>query len=242
MSMKDNSSKLDLWLMYQKKALPLIRLRALSNPLSLFSDSSTRAIFVRHPLERLASAYVDKIGTLNSEPFSLYDDLRRCICRKYSAYYLTAMEVQDYRYNRMLQKQTNEPCGKIIPSFEHFVEYIMSTSSQGDVHWKPYSTLCHVCTFKYNFIGKYETIQDDLNLFRSKFGLNSGDWSINNHFSTGKSKEYYKSMYSKLSNDLLCNLKHFYSDDLRLFNYHCEDYLTNEQNIRCPFRRYDRFQ
>jgi hypothetical protein len=232
--MKVSSSKLDLWLMYQKKALPLIRLGTFSDPLSLFSNSSIRAIFVRHPLERLASAYVDKIGTRNSEPFSLYDELRRSICRRYSSFY-------EQENNRTLSNQINETCEKIIPSFEHFVEYIMSDSSQVDIHWKPYSTLCHVCTFKYNFIGKYETIQDDLNFFRSKFSLNSNDSSINNHFSTGKSKEYYKSMYSKLSINLICNLKHFYNDDVRLFNYNFEDYLTNEQNIRCPFRRYHRF-
>jgi hypothetical protein len=240
-SIKPNSSKIDLWSIYQKTTFPNVRLPTVSDPLSLFSKSFIRAIFVRHPFERLASAYVDKIATLSAEPFTLYDDLRRSICRKYSSSYLTITQQDEYRYNRVLRKQINEPCEKVIPTFEHFVDYIMSDSSQVDVHWKPYSTLCHVCTFKYNFIGKYETMQDDLNFLRSKVGLDSTDWNIDNYFSTGKTREYYKSMYSKFPIHLMCNLKNFYNDDLSLFNYQFEDYLPTNQQIDCPSRHYRRF-
>jgi hypothetical protein len=60
-TIKSNSIPLDLWAMYQKLALPYIRLRTLSDSSIIFSTSFTRVIFVRHPLERLASAYTDKI-------------------------------------------------------------------------------------------------------------------------------------------------------------------------------------
>lgn len=235
------SSQLDLWSIYQKSALPYIRLRTLSDPSILFSESFTRAIFVRHPLERLASAYVDKIGTIKGEPLSLYDTLRRGICRKYALSYLTPTQHQFYNSHTYIENQLNEPCAQIIPTFEHFVEYIMATSAQGDVHWKPYSSLCNACTLKYNFIGKYETIEEDLNILRSKLGLNSTELSTQNHFSTGKTKENYKLMYSKLSNDLICNLKNFYHDDFKLFDYRLEDYLVNNKTIICPEQHYRRF-
>lgn len=242
MNIKSNlSSQLDFWLMYQKSALPYIRLRTPSDPSILFSTSFTRAIFVRHPFERLASAYADKIASLKAEPFTLYDSLRRAICRKFSSSYLKFAEREFYQRNRFIENQMNEPCGSIIPTFEHFIEYIMSTSAQVDVHWRPYSLLCNACTMKYNFIGKYETIQEDLNILRLKLGLNLTDLHVNNHFSTGKTKENYKLMYSKLPHHLICNLKNFYQEDFKLFDYRLEDYLINYQNINCSHQHYRRY-
>jgi hypothetical protein len=229
--------------MYQKHALPYIRLRSLVDHSTLFKKSYHRVIFVRHPLERLASAYVDKIASLKAEPFTLYDSLRRDMCRKYSSAYLSVEDQNAYRTNRLLEKQKNEPCEKVIPTFEHFVDYTLSGTAQVDVHWHPYSNLCDVCKMKYNFIGKYETIQDDLNYLKYKLDLNFTDWNVDNHFSTGKTKENYRLMYSKLPDNLICNLKHFYSEDAKLFDYRLEDYLTdNQQKINCPNRYYRRYQ
>ena len=227
--------------MYQKTALPYVRLRTLFNSSIIFSSSYTRVIFVRHPLERLASAYTDKIGSLKAVPLTFYDSLRRTICRKYATSYLTTAEQRAYRIKGSLQKRIHELCVKMIPSFEHFVEYIMSNPSQTDVHWQPYSTLCGACRLNYNFIGKYETLQEDFNALKLKLGLNSTDWNINNHFSTGKTKKNYQLMYSKLPKRLICNLKTFYSEDLKLFDYRFEDYLMNHQQINCSVQFYRRF-
>jgi hypothetical protein len=229
--------------MYQKTALPYIRLRTLPDPAILFSSSYHRVIFVRHPLERLASAYVDKIGSLKAEPLTLYDSLRRGICRRYSSSYLSIADQNAYHKNRFLDRQKDEPCEKIIPTFEHFVDYILSGLAQADVHWQPYSNLCDVCRMKYNFIGKHETIQEDLNYLKYKLDLNFTDWNVDNYFSTGKTKEYYKLMYSKLPNHLICNLKNFYSEDARLFDYQLDDYLMdNQQKISCPAQYYRRYR
>ena len=232
-----NSSKIDIWSLYQNKVFPYIRLRSLSNPSILFSLNYTRVIFVRHPLERLASAYSDKICSLKNEPFSLYDSLRRTICRKYSLFYLTHSQRVAYRIIEDLSKQIDEPCQNVIPTFEHFIEYIMSNSWQYDVHWQPYSKLCRACLFKYNFIGKYETMNEDLNRLIELAGLKSKDWISENYFKSGKTKESYKLMYSNLPNHLICDLKDFYKDDLRLFNYRFEDYFINQTNIQCDFKR-----
>jgi len=226
----NNNTKLDLWSMYINKALPHVRLQTLPNLSLLSSPSSIRAIFVRHPLERLASAYSDKIGTLKTEPQSTYDKLRQKICQKFIPI-----------YSLPNQKQLKNLCEKTIPTFVHFLEYILTSSAQIDVHWQPYSTLCQACEIKYNFIGKYETIDEDLKLFQVKLSLNTIDWNVENRFSTGKTREAYRSMYSNLSKDLLCNLKNFYANDLELFNYRFEDYLETSQRLDCPIRTYHRF-
>jgi hypothetical protein len=171
---------------------------------------------------------------LNSVPFTSYDSLRRTICRKYSSFYLTDTQRTAYRIRKRLSKEIDEPCGKVIPTFEHFVDYLMSDSLQGDVHWQSYSKLCHVCTLKYNFIGKYETIEEDLKRFLTYLGLKSIDSNDHNYFTTGKTKENYKSMYSQLPKKLICDLKYFYKDDFRLFDYRLEDYLNDQTIIECP--------
>ncbi|CAF1101521.1 unnamed protein product [Rotaria sordida] len=198
-----------------------------------FSSNFTRAIFVRHSFERLASAYIDKIASLKNESFSLYESVRRVICRKYSLFYLTIAERRFYRIHKRIPNTVKESCQQIVTKFEHFIRYVMSNSLHDDVHWLPYSKLCHVCAFKYNFIEKCETMKEDIQRFKSYLGLKSINLNDEKYFSTGKTKEYYKSLYSNLHNELICYLKYFYEDDFKLFDYRLEDYLTNERTIQC---------
>jgi hypothetical protein len=194
----------------------------------------TRVIFVRHPFERLASAYIDKITSIKNDSSSLYDSIRRAVCRKYASSYLTASEQASYRKNKRLSKQIFQPCQNVIPSFEHFVDFLMSDSLINDVHWQPYSKLCKACLFKYNFIGKYETMEEDLERLILHLGLNANDWNDKNYFKTGKTQENYKSLYSNLTNRVICDLKEFYKDDFKLFDYRFEDYLIDNRTIQCP--------
>lgn len=193
-------------------------------------------------MERLVSAYTDKITSLQPEPFSLYDTIRRAICRRFSSFYLTKDEQKVYQRHRGLERQLNEPCAKKIPSLDHFVEYLSADSVQADVHWHPYSTLCHVCTLKYNFIGKYETLEDDFRSFLSGVGLNSSEWNRNNPYSTGRSKDHYRSMYSQLSDRSICFLKYFYREDLKNFNYQFEDYFPDRRKIDCSSAHFRSFR
>ncbi|CAF0882587.1 unnamed protein product [Rotaria sp. Silwood1] len=160
------SKTVDLWSMYQRESFPLTRLRTLSDPSILFSSNFTRVIFVRHPFERLASAYVDKIVTLKNETFSLYDNLRRAICRKYSLFYLKKAKRSLYLIHKRISNNIKEPCQKIIPKFEHFIRYIMSDSLHNDVHWQSYSKLCHGVSLHDIDIATTATTNDILKLVR----------------------------------------------------------------------------
>ncbi|CAF3606607.1 unnamed protein product [Rotaria sp. Silwood1] len=225
----------DLWKIHQDKVFPLIRLRSLPDSSLLLSDNFTRVIFVRHPLERLASAYIDKIASLQASPFSLYDNIRRTICRKFASFYLKSNETAFYHWRRIIPKMIDEPCGKVVPSFQHFLEHIISDSVSMDVHWQPYSSLCQVCALKYNFIGKYETMQTDLNTLMSRINLTSNDLQFDRRFSTGRTKKQYQLMYSNLSDRLMCRLKYIYHNDFKLFDYRLEDYLSRNQTLSCSF-------
>uniref|UniRef100_A0A8C4KV25 Carbohydrate sulfotransferase n=1 Tax=Dromaius novaehollandiae TaxID=8790 RepID=A0A8C4KV25_DRONO len=99
-----------------------------------FLNSYTKVMFTRHPLERLVSAYRDKL--LHSEPF----------------YSITvANEIR-----AMFRKNKNSS-EKV--SFQEFVNFILTKQPNAlDIHWKPMFLLCDPCNIHYDVLGKYETL------------------------------------------------------------------------------------
>jgi hypothetical protein len=128
-------------------------------------------------------------------------------------------------------------CKDNIPSFEVFIKYILGNAqtpfkiTQLDSHWQPYSVLCQACKFKYNFIGKYETFNDDFSYFLKR--LNVTDWNIEKrHGASGQTKQYYQQLYSTLPDELICQLMRLYDEDFRLFNYRVDDYINRTTLIQ----------
>ncbi|NXN43484.1 CHST8 sulfotransferase, partial [Rhinoptilus africanus] len=99
-----------------------------------FLNNYTKVMFTRHPLERLVSAYRDKL--LHSEPF----------------YSITvANEIR-----AMFRKNKNSS-EKV--SFQEFVNFILAKPPNTlDIHWKPMFLLCDPCNIHYDILGKYETL------------------------------------------------------------------------------------
>ncbi|NXO78833.1 CHST8 sulfotransferase, partial [Sitta europaea] len=99
-----------------------------------FLSNYTKVMFTRHPLERLVSAYRDKL--LHSEPY-------------YSV--TIANEIKE-----MFRKNKNSP-EKV--SFQEFVSFVISKPAHTlDIHWKPMFLLCNPCNIHYDILGKYETL------------------------------------------------------------------------------------
>lgn len=96
-------------------------------------------LFVREPLERLVSAYRDKVAEHHSRT-----DIK--IVQKYRpSDYHPSMK----RYN---------------VSFAEFVRYVLDEHAAGRVlnrHWLPQSQLCRVCQYRWNFVGHHETLHQD---------------------------------------------------------------------------------
>ena len=186
-------------------------------------------MFVRHPFERLASAYKERIATLAKDriqPEPHYDSVRKMICRRY-----TRFDSAQYLLSR------GSPCENFIPPFQHFVQYILTSTETPngvagmDGHWQPYAVVCQACKFKYNFIGKYETFNDDFTSLLKRLDVSA--W--NNQKRRGASGHTvwdYQKLFSSLPDDLICRLKHLYNDDFQLFNYRVEDYV-NRTTLIC---------
>lgn len=220
---------LNPWRLNLDKVFPDIHLESLLNISEVFSSRFTRVLFVRHPFERLASAYKERIAILPKdriEPEPYYDKIRIFICRRFTL-------INRYR----LSMNKKDPCENHIPSFEHFIKYILSIADSNnginrlDGHWKPFSLICQVCQFKYNFIGKYETFKNDFQLFLNYFNIS--EWkSEKRRGASGYTTWQYRQFYSSLSDQLICRLKSLYYYDFYLFNYHLQDYI-NRTTLTC---------
>lgn len=217
------------WRLSLKDIFPHIHFKSISNVSNIFSPSFTRAMFVRHPFERLASAYKERIATLGKDriqPEPHYDSVRKLICRRYAQ-----VDPTQRPFPR------GDRCEEFIPSFQQFVQYILTNTetpvgiARMDGHWQPYAVVCQVCKFQYNFIGKYETFDDDFNSLLKR--LDVSDWNIQKRRgASGHKTRDYQQLFSSLPDDLICRLKHLYYDDFRLFNYRLEDYV-NRTTLIC---------
>ncbi|NXG48091.1 CHST9 sulfotransferase, partial [Psilopogon haemacephalus] len=112
----------------------------------------TKAIFVRDPMERLVSAFRDKFEHPNSYYHPVFG---RAIIRK---------------YRRGAQEEALRTGSGV--KFREFIQYLLDSHRPVgmDIHWEQVSKLCHPCLIGYDFIGKFETLEEDANYFLQLVG------------------------------------------------------------------------
>jgi len=166
---------------------------------SLSSILSTSLVFtvVRHPFERLVSAYRDKFE----------------LGKRYA-----------YVYTKYAAKMGGNFSSR--PTFVQFVDYLLKEPvSQYNDHWVPYWLHCHVCDMEYDIIGKMETLQEDMNFIARASGLATTNISLPwaNKRSGGEKDtlDYFR----KLDLDRLERLYHIYRLDFLMFGYSPQAYF-----------------
>lgn len=105
-------------------------------------NNSISFLIVRHPFERLLSAYRDKLQF--ALPHTLHQKLGNQIIRKY----------------RKKRKVHGEKLTR-WPRFSEFVNFLIDEWLGGkelDMHWTPITTFCTPCQVKFDIIAKFETI------------------------------------------------------------------------------------
>ena len=117
--------------------------------------------FVREPFERILSAYKDKF--LYPRPGD----------RPILQFHGTEI-LKNFRPNA--SKSAFEKLDDI--TFREFIEYLVTKGSNKstpvmDFHWDNYANFCGMCAVKYDFIGHYETIEEDLADLIKLAGLSS---------------------------------------------------------------------
>ncbi|KAB1258329.1 Carbohydrate sulfotransferase 9 [Camelus dromedarius] len=115
-------------------------------------NTYTKAVFVRDPMERLVSAFRDKFEHPNSYYHPVFG---KAIIKK-------------YRPNACEEALNNGSGVK----FKEFIHYLLDSHRPVgmDIHWEKVSKLCYPCLISYDFVGKFETLEEDANYFLQLIG------------------------------------------------------------------------
>lgn len=168
----------------------------------------TKFLFVRHPVERIISAFRNKF----EKNFTS------------SAYFKERFGVKIMKTYRKGAAPGSIPSSGHGVRFHEFVSYLIDTNPVTyNEHWALVSDMCFPCDMRYDFIGKYETLAED-----SKFILEQIGAPPSLHFpevvpskTTGVVESYFGSLTPQQQRELV----QIYSEDFRIFDYHFKDYI-----------------
>ncbi|XP_036399875.1 carbohydrate sulfotransferase 8-like isoform X1 [Megalops cyprinoides] len=168
-------------------------------------QSYTKVLFVREPLERLVSAYRDKFENPNSYYHPVFG---KPIISKYRA---NASQVA-------LRTGTGV-------TFKEFMQYLLDVNRPVgmDIHWEHVNQLCSPCLLDYDFIGKFEAIEEEANFLLRKTGAPSNltfpSFKDRHPHAVRTSAEITQRYFAQLNAFERQRAYDFYYMDYLMFNY-----------------------
>ena len=162
--------------------------------------------FVRHPFERIISAYKEKV-------LAQHNHVPRYVNTKFKS---------------MFEKRN-------AMSFADFIDVIIQDFQNGTAkpngHWNTFSNMCMHCTIPYAVIGQVETFNEDLKYIILKLGLQNilkieeiEKWKSNkSDYNKDKKKEISK-YFSQLTKAKFEELWKIYRLDFEMFGYNVTNY------------------
>lgn len=173
--------------------------------------SHKKFLFVRHPFERLLSAYKNKFEQhYNSS--------------KYFQARFGRLIIKNFRVNPSSRSLLT---GDDV-TFEEFVEFVISENTIFNEHWKPIFDLCQPCLVKYDFIGKYESLYSDSDFLLNHIGVKN--ITFPRVQKTVSTSTYLSKYLPQLSYRTVSQLYKIYYNDFKIFNYNLQEYLGYELN------------
>ena len=160
-------------------------------------------VFVRQPFDRFLSAYVSKFVKWN--PF-FYNLAGREIIKRY--------------------RPGTHSNDKNV-TFDEFVQYAIDTVPRWNEHWQTYDTLCHPCAIHYDFIGKFENLEEEARHFLEISGISE---KLNLSFpqvkpsSTSSLVPFY---YSQIPKERLFRIVQLLASDSEMFQYDLPKFLRD---------------
>lgn len=168
-------------------------------------SSYTKVLFVREPFERLVSAFRDKFESPNSYYHPVFG--RPIISR--------------YRANAT-RSALRTGAGV---TFREFVRYLLDVRRPVgmDIHWQPVSQLCNPCLLQYNFIGRFEQLEEEANYllrtFKAPKNLTFPDFKDRNPRAVRTSSSITQRYFAQLNSTERQKTYDFYYMDYLMFNY-----------------------
>ncbi|XP_069982069.1 carbohydrate sulfotransferase 11 isoform X2 [Penaeus vannamei] len=177
----------------------LVRQKLTKSQVQKKLETYTKMIVVRHPFERLLSAYLDKFVDPGS---SFYK----------KSFALPIM--QKYRGKDSHVSETGDGL-----TFGEFVKYVTSLKQYRhfDEHWKPAAELCYPCAVRYDVIVKYDTLAEDAERFLRLIGAPADLHfpTTNPRNTSSQLKRYFADIPRKQQEELF----RIYQRDFKIFEY-----------------------
>ncbi|KAJ8944955.1 hypothetical protein NQ318_013103 [Aromia moschata] len=167
-------------------------------------NTSISFLIARHPLERLLSAYRDKLQY--ALPHTHHRKLGNEIIVK-------------YRYK--MKSQNAGLSTQRWPTFPEFVEYLVDSVRNGerlDMHWTPIAEFCTPCMFDFEVIAHTETLHEDQTYLIRRARLErliGPEWRNAGRGTTADQVEKY---YSQLTRSQILQLYHIYRYRISILN------------------------
>lgn len=177
-------------------------------------------IIVREPMERFLSAYVDKFGTNNTN-IDYNAKYGRYIANKY----------------RKSPSKTSVQTGSDV-TFREFSLHVCDLWAKNVLgshnrHWQRYEDICHPCAIRYDFIGKYEILDQDTAYIRKRLNLTHlvrlprRGAEYPGARTADKMREYYPT----LPRAEALRVGNVYSNDSAMFGYDRPDEILRELGV-----------
>lgn len=176
-----------------------------------FTTKGTTIIFVRHPFERILSAFRDKL----EDPSVKGGKFNEFYYNKYGR-----RIVMHYR-----KEKITGPSFK-YPRFKEFLDYLLDKDLRfDDEHWAPFYKECTPCHVNYTFIGHFETLYWDMHLLASKSDLVDKWDDKNDYFQSSTYLKVSKEYFAGVDRDVIRKLYKRYKIDFELFGYTADEYI-----------------
>lgn len=182
------------------------------NPLKVM-EGQTSIVISRHPMERIASVYSQKLVNLGQ---TSWREFSTWIIRRYRT--SGAKNLTNY----VLADRPNKDQ---FVSPQEFVTFLIENLRDGvleaDVHWLPQGTLCPFCAFNFTVYAKMENLWEDTAYFMLKAGLThlmdpglkKNPTRKNDHL------EYQRLFWSSVHPQSIDILFQIYEMDFQMFDY-----------------------
>ena len=154
-------------------------------------------MFVRQPLERILSAFINKFYVVRDPMY------RRMWGRPILK-----------RYRPNATEQAIRDCDDI--TFPEFVHYVVDGG--WDPHWAQYHRWCRVCAIDFDFIGRFENLQEELPYVFKAAGVQQMPHFVSPYTDSNTSSKVLH-YYSQVPKKLLLRLVRLYRTDYEMFDY-----------------------
>ncbi|CAB3366458.1 Hypothetical predicted protein [Cloeon dipterum] len=173
--------------------------------------TNLKLVIVRHPFERLLSAYRDKLENIN-------------VGLEHGVEYFYKSHGR-----KIVKKYRNETSSRLEPTFREFVSYLIKEDPiRFDDHWIPFYLFCTPCLVRYDVIAHVETLfRDQLYIIRVA-DLEDEISPLWAHLTKGQRSagETAKRYFSQLNRWQVQQLFEKYRLDFELFGYSHDEYLS----------------